>query len=183
MKSPSHEQVEITSAGPPVDQTVTNATEKAKELSAAELHGRAVQQQEHNRSYWRTLRSDPKLLFWIGVMLWTMGVRGFENQAGGAVLGIPEFKQRFGEPLEGADGQYFIATNWQSAIAGGGNAFTIIGATAASYLVDWYGYKKVVCKCIPFFSFFFLFFFFSFFLFSFFFSSLLLPLLFTSTPP
>jgi hypothetical protein len=46
-----------------------------------ELHGRAIQQQEHNCGYLETLRQDPWLLFWIGVMLWTLIVRGFENQS------------------------------------------------------------------------------------------------------
>ncbi|CAK7199283.1 hypothetical protein SEUCBS139899_001958 [Sporothrix eucalyptigena] len=139
MKSPSHEQVEITAAtDPPLP------TEFAHDLSSGELHGRAIQQQEHNRTYWQTLRSDPKLLFWIGVMLWTMGVRGFENQAGGSVISITEFKRRFGQPEPSEPGEYFIATSWQSAISGSGNAFTILGATLASYFVDWFGYKKVV---------------------------------------
>lgn len=108
-----------------------------------EIHGRAVQQQEHNRTYWQTLRKDPRLLFWIGVMLWTLGVRGFESQASGSVLSIPEFKKRFGH-LQ--DGQYFIDTKWQSALSGGGNAFAIVGAWAGSYFADMVGIKPVVCK-------------------------------------
>lgn len=145
MKSPSHEQVEIATApdAPPETTSISLADIAS---TAGELHGRAIQQQEHNRTYWQTLRSDPKLLFWIGVMLWTMGVRGFENQAGGSLIGITEFKKRFGAPESGLDGEYFISTSWQSAISGGGNAFTIVGATLASYLVDWFGYKPVVCK-------------------------------------
>ena len=48
--------------------------------------GRAVQQQEKNRTWWQTLRRDPWLLLWAGVMLWTLIVRGFENQASGSVI-------------------------------------------------------------------------------------------------
>jgi MFS transporter, SP family, general alpha glucoside:H+ symporter len=107
----------------------------------SELHGRAIQQQEHNSSYWQALRSDPWLLFWIGVMLWTMGVRGWENQAGGAVLSIPRFKERFGEPQ--GNGEYFIATKWQSAINGSGGV-AIIGSMLASYLADLVGYKPII---------------------------------------
>ncbi|CAK7214933.1 hypothetical protein SBRCBS47491_002318 [Sporothrix bragantina] len=135
MKSPSHEQVEITAADPPVVSTSEGVGLPADSISSAELHGRAIQQQEHNRTYWQTLRSDPWLLFWIGVMLWTMGVRGFENQAGGSVISVTEFKQRFGE-YEPSTGEYFIATKWQSAISGTGNAFCILGATLASFFVD-----------------------------------------------
>ncbi|CAK7216160.1 hypothetical protein SEUCBS140593_002777 [Sporothrix eucalyptigena] len=107
-----------------------------------ELRGRAIQQQEHNRTYWQTLRKDPKLLFWIGVMLWTLIVRGFENQSSGSVLSITEFKRRFGEV--DANGDYFIATSWQSALSGGSNAAAILGAFLASYFGDKVGSKPVV---------------------------------------
>ncbi|CAK7237101.1 hypothetical protein SCUCBS95973_009833, partial [Sporothrix curviconia] len=143
MKSASHEQVEITAAADPAVATTNTPPADTSAISASELHGRAIQQQEHNRTYWQTLRRDPWLLFWIGVMLWTMGVRGFENQAGGSVLSVTEFKQRFGQ-LEASTGEYFIATKWQSAIAGAGNAFCILGATLASIFVDMVGYKPIV---------------------------------------
>jgi sugar porter (SP) family MFS transporter len=105
------------------------------------IQGRAIQQQEHNRGYLETLKKDPWLLFWIGVMLWTLIVRGFENQSSGAVISIPDFKQRFGQ-LQ--DGQYFIETKWQSALSGGSNAAAIVGSWAASYFADKFGVKPVI---------------------------------------
>ncbi|EON95900.1 putative maltose high-affinity maltose transporter (alpha-glucoside transporter) protein [Phaeoacremonium minimum UCRPA7] len=88
-----------------------------------------------------SLRKDPWLLFWIGVMLWTLGVRGFEAQASGSVISIPYFKKTFGKPL---DGDYYIETSWQSALNGGGNATGIVGALLASYFIDIIGYKPVI---------------------------------------
>ncbi|KPM42486.1 hypothetical protein AK830_g4031 [Neonectria ditissima] len=106
-----------------------------------ELRGRAIQQQEHNRTYLETLRKDPWLLFWIGVMLWTLIVRGFENQSSGSVISIPVFKETFGS-LQ--NGEYFIETKWQSALSGGSNAAAILGSWAASYFADIYGTKPVI---------------------------------------
>ncbi|KAK7424448.1 hypothetical protein QQX98_000413 [Neonectria punicea] len=106
-----------------------------------ELRGRAIQQQEHNRTYLETLRKDPWLLFWIGVMLWTLIVRGFENQSSGSVISIPVFKETFGS-LQ--DGEYYIETKWQSALSGGSNAAAILGSWAASYFADIYGTKPVI---------------------------------------
>ncbi|KAJ9144283.1 Maltose permease [Pleurostoma richardsiae] len=106
-----------------------------------EIHGRAIQQQEHQRGYLETLRKDPWLLFWMGVMLWTLGVRGFESQSSSSVISIPYFKKRFGT-LQ--DGEYFIETKWQSALNGGGNAAAIVGAWAGSYFADMVGIKPVV---------------------------------------
>lgn len=103
--------------------------------------GRAIQQQEHNRTWAQTLRKDPRLLFWIGVMLWTLIVRGFETGASGAVLSIPTFRKRFGAPLNGA---YFIETKWQSAISGGPHAAAIAGAWASSFFSDKCGFKPII---------------------------------------
>ncbi|RTE81411.1 hypothetical protein BHE90_004074 [Fusarium euwallaceae] len=111
------------------------------EHSDNQLLGRAIQQQEHNRTWGQSLRKDPWLLFWIGVMLWTLIVRGFEAGASGAVLSIPTFRKRFGVAM---DGSYFIATNWQSAISGGPNGAAIVGAWGASFLSDRYGTKPII---------------------------------------
>lgn len=109
--------------------------------SGGEIIGRAVQQQDKSRTWWQTLRRDPKLLFWVGVMLWTLIVRGFENQASGTVISIPVFKKQFGV-LQ--DGQYFIDTRWQSALSGGATGASIVGSWVGSYLADKIGYKPVV---------------------------------------
>lgn len=114
---------------------------QSEQGSDREIQGRAIQQQEHNRGYLETIRKDPRLLFWIGVMLWTLIVRGFENQSSGSVISIPDFKKRFGT-LQ--DGQYFIDTRWQSALSGGSNAAAILGSWAASYMADKFGAKPVV---------------------------------------
>ncbi|RBQ87013.1 hypothetical protein VDGD_20728 [Verticillium dahliae] len=98
-----------------------------------QVHGRAIQQQEHNRTWGQTLRKDPRLLFWIGVMLWTLIVRGFESVASGALISIPVFRRRFGVLIKGT---YFISTKWQSIISGAPNGAAIVGAWGASYLAE-----------------------------------------------
>jgi len=110
--------------------------------------GRAVQQQEKNRTWWQTLRRDPWLLLWAGVMLWTLIVRGFENQASGSVISVPVFKEKFGKI--NVEGSYFIETEWQSALGGGATGASIIGSIVGSWLADKYGIKPVVigASCI-----------------------------------
>lgn len=107
-----------------------------------EIHGRAIQQQEHSRTYWQTLQQDPKLLGWIALMLWMLIIRGFENQASGTLISVTQFKRRFG--VEDANGDYFIDTKWQSAVSGGPLAAGIIGAWVASILADLFGFKWVL---------------------------------------
>ncbi|KAJ1329923.1 MFS transporter SP family general alpha glucoside:H+ symporter [Microdochium nivale] len=104
--------------------------------------GRAIQQQEHNRTWAQTLRKDPKLLFWIGVMLWTLVVRGFENGASGAILSVPVFRRDFGVQMD--DGRYFISTEWQSALTGAPNATGILGSWLAGWFSDRFGFRPVI---------------------------------------
>ena len=106
------------------------------------LQGRATAGRAHTRSWSQTVRRDPKLLFWIGVMLWTLITRGFENQSSGSVISIPHFKESFGVP--DADGNYFVETTWQSALNGGSNGAAIIGAFLASYTADIFGVRPVI---------------------------------------
>jgi len=106
------------------------------------LRGRATAGRAHTLSYWQTFRRDPKLLFWIFVMIWTLITRGFENQSSGSVISIPDFKERFG--VADAEGQYFVETTWQSALNGGANGAAIVGAFLASYTADIFGVKPVV---------------------------------------
>jgi MFS transporter, SP family, general alpha glucoside:H+ symporter len=106
------------------------------------LRGRAIAGREHKRSYFQTLGKDGKLLFWIGVMIWTLITRGFENQSSGSVISIPNFKEEFG--VQDANGDYFVETTWQSALNGGANGAAIVGAFAASYTADIWGVKPVV---------------------------------------
>ncbi|OJJ48037.1 hypothetical protein ASPZODRAFT_131684 [Penicilliopsis zonata CBS 506.65] len=132
----------MTKVEDPQVERVENAGAKLRpELD--EMQGRAIQQQEHNRGYLETLRRDPKLLFWIGVMLWALIVRGFEGTAAGTVISIPAFKERFGK-YEASTGSYYIETSWQSALSGGGNASAIAGAWIASFLSDVIGLKPVL---------------------------------------
>lgn len=122
--------------------STAHVEQKSAQLSPDQIRGRAIQQQEHNRTYLQTFRKDPWLLLWIGVMLWTLIVRGFENQSSGSVISIPVFKKKFGKPLD--DGSYFIETSWQSALSGGSNAAAIVGAWASSYFADLVGIKPVI---------------------------------------
>jgi MFS transporter, SP family, general alpha glucoside:H+ symporter len=66
-------------------------------------------------------------------------VCGLENQSPGSVISIPDFKERFGKPID--DGSYLIETSWQSALSNGSSAAAIVGAWASSYFADLMGIK------------------------------------------
>ncbi|CAH0058107.1 unnamed protein product [Clonostachys solani] len=110
-------------------------------VAANETLGRAIQQEEKNRTWSQSIRRDPWLLFWVGLMLWTLIVRGFESQASGSVVSIPVFKQQFGVLQDGA---YFVDTRWLSALNGGATGASIVGSWVASWLADIYGTKPTI---------------------------------------
>jgi MFS family permease len=74
-------------------------------------------------------------------MTWIMIVVGFDNQAGGSVLSVPEFRKQFGLIF---DGQYILSARWQSAIQGGPTAVTVLGLLSGSFLADKFGKKKII---------------------------------------
>lgn len=123
-----------------VEQSANNVNEPSVPID--NVQGRVVQYNEHNQTYLQTFRKDPKLLFWIAVMLWTVIVRGFENGSSGNVIGVAVFKKSFGEQLP--TGEWFIATKWQSALNGGANAAQILGTWLASWSADRYGTKPIM---------------------------------------
>lgn len=129
--------------------TIDKAQVQEFELITKDAHkpldaprGRAVAGRAHTLSYWQTLKKDPKLLFWIFVMIWTLITRGFENQSSGSIISIPDFKERFG--IQDSDGKYFIDTTWQSALNGGANGAAIVGAFLASYTADKFGVRPII---------------------------------------
>ncbi|KAF4120830.1 Sugar (and other) transporter [Geosmithia morbida] len=124
--------------------TTVNQVEHAASMSDANL-GLVIQQQEKNRTWTQALRKDPRLLFWCGVMLWTLIVRGFESQASGSVVSIPSFKRQFGEQdASSPSGAYFISTRWLSALSGGASGASIAGSWAGSYLADRVGTRTTL---------------------------------------
>lgn len=72
-------------------------------------------QEEHELGKFESLKKYPKASFWCIYAVWCVLVLAFENQAGGSILSIPEFRKDFGHEFEGS---YVLDTKWQSAFNG-----------------------------------------------------------------
>ena len=64
----------------------------------------------------QTMRQQSRETLWCLYAIFILVLGGFDNQAGGAVLSIPEFRKDFGSPYEG---NYVLPAVWQSAYSGG----------------------------------------------------------------
>ncbi|TDZ30401.1 Maltose permease MAL31 [Colletotrichum spinosum] len=98
-------------------------------------------QEEHDLGKWESFRKYPKASFWCVYAVWCVLVLSSENQAGGSILSIPEFRKDFGHFY---NGDYVLDAKWQSAFNGAPVASAVIGALGSGNLADWLGRKKVI---------------------------------------
>ena len=84
-----------------------------------EKYGHIANQEEHEETALLSLRRHPKTIMWCVFALWVLLLSSFDNQAGGVVIGVPEFRKDFGSAFEG---NYVLPAEWQSAYSGGPTA-------------------------------------------------------------
>lgn len=63
----------------------------------------------------QAIRKHPRELVWCLYAIFVLVLSSFDNQAGGVVLSIPQFRKDFGSPY---DGDYVLPAKWQSAYSG-----------------------------------------------------------------
>jgi SP family general alpha glucoside:H+ symporter-like MFS transporter len=84
-----------------------------------ETYGHVANQEEHEETVLQAITKHPKTILWCVFALWVLLLSSFDNQAGGIVIGVPEFRKDFGSAFEG---NYVLPTKWQSAYSGGPTA-------------------------------------------------------------
>jgi len=77
--------------------------------------GHLANQEEHETGRLEAFRKYPWACAWCVFSVWCMVLWTFEVQAGGAIIGIPQFRKDFGHPFEGG---YVLDAKWQSAFNG-----------------------------------------------------------------
>jgi hypothetical protein len=58
-----------------------------------EQAARVANQQEHDETPWEAIKAHPWTLVWCIYAIWVLVLNSFENQAGGSILGIPQFRE------------------------------------------------------------------------------------------
>lgn len=82
------------------------------EVDAEARLGHLANQEDHETGRLKSFKKYPWACAWCIYACWSIILVSFENQAAGAVLGIPEFRKDFGSPFKG---DYVLDANWQSA--------------------------------------------------------------------
>lgn len=81
-------------------ETISTTMEKPKNekidvkfIESVEQAGRLANQEEHELTPLNAIRKNPWVMLWCIYAIWMLVLNSFENQAGGSVLGIPEFRK------------------------------------------------------------------------------------------
>lgn len=78
--------------------------------------GHLANQEDHEETVRQALTRHPWAVLWCVYAIWVVVISSFDNQVGGVVISIPEFRKDFGSPF---DGDYVLPAKWQSAYSGG----------------------------------------------------------------
>ncbi|KAI5270839.1 MFS hexose transporter [Aureobasidium subglaciale] len=89
----------------------------------------------------QALKDHPRELLWCLYTIFVLVLSSFDNQAGGVVLSIPQFRKDFGSPY---NGNYVLSAEWQSAYSGAPVLSSIIGLLVSGWLADRIGRKRML---------------------------------------
>ncbi|CAK7235913.1 hypothetical protein SBRCBS47491_009458 [Sporothrix bragantina] len=121
----------------------TEAVEVVETVEAQLAH--LSDQEDHTIGIWQSLVRYPWASAWCVYGLWTIILISFDVQAGGAVVGIPQFRKDFGNYYEGA---YVLPAAWQSAFNGAPVAAAVVSSLVFAPLADVIGRKYVLLIAI-----------------------------------
>ncbi|KAF9878323.1 MFS hexose transporter [Colletotrichum karsti] len=86
----------------------------------------------------QAIKNQPWAFAWCLYAIYVLVLTSFDNQAGGSILGIREFRKDFGSPY---NGDYVLPAKWQSAYSGAPVASAVVGSIGAGYIADLIGRK------------------------------------------
>jgi SP family general alpha glucoside:H+ symporter-like MFS transporter len=81
-----------------------------------EVAGHTANQDDHDITALQAAKKHPMTVVWCSYAIWILVLNSFENQAGGSVLGIPQFRKDFGSKF---GDEYVLSAAWQGAFSGG----------------------------------------------------------------
>jgi len=96
-----------------VNMVLAEKQEEAQHVETVEEVGAVTDEEDHRETKWQAVKSNKKTLAWISIMILVMCLQGFDNQAGGIVIGIEQFRKDFGTPF---DGNYVLPAKWQVSV-------------------------------------------------------------------
>lgn len=92
--------------------------EQQDKLQATHLEkgegGGGTYEDKHREGQWHAIKNNKRCVGWLLYTVFVLCIQGFDNQAGGIVLGIEEFRKDFGYAF---NGNYVLPAGWQASSA------------------------------------------------------------------
>lgn len=91
--------------------TTTEPDNMHAEGLAADVLAQSADQEEHRLGAWASAKAYPWACAWCVYACWCVVLLGFDAQAAGAIVGIPQFRKDFGYEF---GGEFVLEAHWQS---------------------------------------------------------------------
>lgn len=91
--------------------TTTEPDNMHAEGLTADVLAQSADQEEHRLGAWASAKSYPWACAWCVYACWCVVLLGFDAQAAGAIVGIPQFRKDFGYEF---GGEFVLEAHWQS---------------------------------------------------------------------
>lgn len=101
---------------------------------------------EKSMPVFKALWTYRRACMWSALVSMCIVMEGYDIVLIGSLYAQPAFAQRYGQYFEGTG--YNIPAKWQLAIGNGTTVGTIIGGFLNGFLVDRFGYRKVILACL-----------------------------------
>ncbi|KAM0326337.1 hypothetical protein ACHAQA_006937 [Verticillium albo-atrum] len=123
--------------------TNLNASSQIEEMIRA---AQAATEREKNMTIKEAVKTYPKAIAYSMVLSLCLIMEGYDTSLTGNFFGLPQFRKKFGEPLE--NGDYQLTASWMSGLQNGTQVGQILGLMVAGILAERYGYKKTIIGCL-----------------------------------
>lgn len=98
--------------------------------------------QEHDLTFFQSLKLYPKAAFWSIVLSTTVIMEGYDTKLLTTLFAQPEFVRAYGKHIKGKT--YQISAPWQLGLANGGSVGALAGLMTAGYMAERIGFRKTL---------------------------------------
>ena len=122
--------------------TVVHAERTNEQFAAIAQAGMAAEH-EKTMSLWQGLKKYKKAVGWSVLLSSALVMEGFDTSLIGGLISFPAFQKKYGKPNPDGNG-YNLTAPWQAGLSNGTLVGEIFGLFLSAYLVDKFGYRKIV---------------------------------------
>ncbi len=102
----------------------------------------AATAREKEMGVWQAIKTYPTAICYSMALSLCLIMEGYDTSLTNNFFALPQFRQRFGQPL--ANGDYQLTSSWMSGLQNGTQVGQILGLMVAGLIAERFGYKKTI---------------------------------------